>query len=494
MIDFHTAQQSQAIDRFAIETAGIPGLLLMKRAGLFTFQTLQNHFSKAKRLLILCGSGNNGGDGLIVAQFALLAGLEVKLVMTGLPNNLKSDALLAYQELAQLGIEPSAFDTKLCEECDLIIDALFGIGLDREITGITADWIKQVNASGKPVISIDLPSGLHADTGRVLGVAVQATHTCTFLTRKPGLYQFEGSDFAGKIHFSTLFLDQDILNTQPAIAHNHSLKEWLKELPLRRKNSHKGSAGSLCLIGGDRHMMGAIQMAGLASLKVGTGLVKVITHPEHGIALTQALPELMCYPPEALDDVALNTRVIAIGPGLGLNDWGRQLFTQTVESPEFHSKAKVMDADALKWLAQFPQKQDNWVLTPHPGEAATLLDCTTQEVQQDRFSAIKTLQQKYGGVVVLKGNGTLVYDGKNMELCLAGNPGMAVGGMGDILTGTIGGLIAQGLPLFSAACLGVSLHAHAGDILAQQKGQLSLLPTELASILSQLLTYADSRS
>jgi len=495
MIEFYSAQQSQAIDQFAIHKQNIAGLLLMKRAGLFSYETLLNHYPKTKKLLILCGTGNNGGDGFVVAQLAIMAGIETDVVLHGKISQIKNDALLAYQELIQLGAHLCPFDPDKLKSYDVIIDALFGTGLDthRPLTGKNAYWITLINQLDIPVIALDVPSGLDADTGQILGCAIKAERTCTFITQKPGLYQFNGQDYAGKVHYSRLFLNDDARHSQVPIAINHPLKHWLNQLPERPSISHKGSAGSVVLIGGDHSMMGAVQMAGLASLKVGTGLVKVITHSDHGIALTQALPELMCYSPNEFEAQTRTVKIIAIGPGLGLNDWGKTLFEQTLLLPQ----PKVIDADALTLLAQSsttkskPNTHQNWVLTPHPGEAARLLNTTTEAIQQDRIAAVKGIHKQYGGVVVLKGNASLIYDGKQLEMCLAGNAGMAKGGMGDVLTGAIAGLMAQGMPLFEAACLGVNLHAQAGDILAQQKGQLGLLPTELATTLSQLLTYAN---
>lgn len=498
MIEFYSAQQSQAIDKMAINQHGIPSLLLMEQAGLFSYETLFTHYPKTKRILILCGTGNNGGDGFVVGQLALMAGLHVDVVLYGQISQLKNDALLVYQAFIELGGKVNLFETgsftlerlrlNSLAEYDVIIDALFGTGLDknRPISGPLLEWVNIINQLVIPVIALDIPSGLDADTGQIHGGAIQADRTCTFITQKPGLYQFNGQDTAGKIHYSRLFLDEQLLHSQTPIAHNHSLKHWLSHLPKRNAVSHKGSTGQVMLIGGDQHMMGAVQMAGLASLKVGAGLVKVMTHSEHGIALTQVLPELMCYSEQEFEIQSAQAKVIAIGPGLGLQAWGSALFNKTLPL----KLPKVLDADALTLLAQAPEHQENWVLTPHPGEAARLLNSTTETVQNDRFAAIKAIQKQYGGVVVLKGNATLVFDGERLEMCLAGNAGMATGGMGDVLTGAISGLVAQGVPLFEAACLGVSLHAHAGDILAQQKGQHGLLPTELASTLSQLLTYA----
>lgn len=489
-IEFYSAAQSRAIDRFAIEQYGIPGLLLMKRAGLFAFNTLRQQYPSAHRLLIVCGSGNNGGDGLVVAQLAAMAGLQIQVCLATAPQNLHGDAAKAYRELTALGIDSQTFHPALLAECDLVVDALFGIGLNRPITGEPGKWIEHINASGKPVLALDIASGLHADTGAVLGCAIRATHTCTFLTHKPGLYQFNGTDVSGQIHFSDLFVDAAILQSQTPLAYSHDLAYWRHTLPPRPHTSHKGSTGSVCLIGGNHHMMGAVQMAGLAALKVGAGLLKIISREEHATALTQALPEAMCYPPGLFNAVTAQSKVLGIGPGLGMDDWGKALFNAAVQHCTEHNAPLVVDADALKLLAAASQKRDGWILTPHPGEAAVLLGCTSQQIQQDRIAAVKALQHRYGGVVVLKGNGTLIYDGAQLEMCLAGNPGMAVGGMGDILTGIIAGLIAQGMSLYNAACLGVNLHAAAGDLLAKTQGS-GLLPTELANALPGLLSLSE---
>lgn len=487
MLRFHTAQQSRAIDQLAIQEKDIPGILLMKRAGFFALESLQYHFNNPQTIVVFCGTGNNGGDGFIVAQLALLAGMKVQVLLHGSPEKLQGDALTTYQEMRALGITMSVFSKPIITQADVLVDALFGTGLDRPISGQLAEQIQWINQLKKPVLALDIPSGLNADSGAILGQAIHATHTCTFITRKLGLHTFQGSETAGKVHYSRLFLPLEIIQSQPPIALNHSLKHWINRLPERLASHYKGLAGTVCLVGGNHSMMGAIQLAGLASLKAGAGLVKVITQAEHTVAITQSIPELMCYPPTELTTQARLADVVGIGPGLGLDNWAKSLYEQAVELP----LPKVVDADALKLLALTPQKQSHWVLTPHPGEAALLLNTTTAAVQADRVHAIKTLQQKYGGVIVLKGNGSLIYDGERMELCLAGNPGMAVGGMGDVLTGTIATFMAQGLSLWEAACLGVSLHAHAGDALAQKSGEPGILPSELATVMSQLLSYRD---
>ncbi len=492
-IDFYTAAQSRAIDRYAIETQKQPGLLLMKRAAYFAYQTLKETQPDAEKIVVLCGGGNNGGDGWVLAQYALLEGRQVTAVLLGDETKIHGDALTALQELKALGLSPTTFQSDRLQGADIVVDAVFGTGLNQPVSGDFAEIFQRVNDAHKPVLAIDIPSGLHADTGHILGTAIRASHTCTFITQKPGLYTHMGPETAGKIHFSPLFLSQDSYQGQTPIAQNHSLKHWLGQRPPVTASSHKGRQGTVLLVGGNHHMMGAIQLAGLASLTSGAGLVKIVTQPEHLVALTQAQPELMTYPQNDLTDLLPQTNAIGLGPGLGQDDWAQALFQSILTSESSKSTPKVLDADALNLLAKQPQTQPNWVLTPHPGEAARLLGTDTADIQRDRFKAVVALQKRYGGVVVLKGNGTLVYDGKRMELCTAGNAGMAVGGMGDVLTGAITSFLAQGMDLFEAACLGVSLHAHSGDVLANQTSQAGVIPSDLALTMSQLLSYTQAQ-
>lgn len=487
-MQLYTTQSTQAIERFAIDQQNIPGLLLMKRAAYFSYQTLREHYPDTHHVLVICGTGNNGGDGFALAQYAHIDGCNVSIALLGSQDRIKGDAQTCLQECLALGLSPQLFDSALLKNADTIVDAVFGTGLNQPVTGEYAEIFESLNETHTPILALDIPSGLQADTGNILGTAIRASHTCTFITHKPGLYTYLGSETAGKIHFSPLFLNQDSYSGHFPIAESHSLKYWLNQLPKMHPSSHKGTRGTLLLVGGNHHMMGAIQLAGLAALTTGAGLVKIITQPDHLTALTQAQPELMAYTQTEFEQQAESAKVISIGPGLDQDTWAVNLFNETLTK----TQPKVIDADALNLLAKSPQKQTNWILTPHPGEAGRLLGISTEAVQSNRFDAIKQLQQKYGGVIVLKGNGTLVYDGNQMELCTAGNAGMAVGGMGDVLTGTITSLVAQGMDLYTAACLGVSLHAHSGDTLANQKSQAGVIPSDLALVMSQLLSYASN--
>ncbi len=478
MKPFYNATQTQAIEKFAIEQQGIPGILLMKRAAFFALRTLDKLWPNTKHIHIICGTGNNAGDGYILGQLAYLAGFEVSLSQLGSTHKIKGDALTALHELVDIGLNPYPLTAKVLSKADVLVDAVFGIGINRPVDGKLAEQFKLINQANKPILALDIPSGLDANTGNILGIAIQANHTCTFITQKIGLASYLGQETAGKVHFSELFLNQESLDYQPPVAKNHSLKYWLNRLPEKLASDHKGSNGTACLIGGNHNMMGAIQLAGRACLKTGTGLVKIISLAEHNLHLTQAQPEFMTYTTEQIPQQLQTATCLAIGPGLGQDQWAKSAFNQITSSP----LNKVLDADALNLLALDPlntSHQANWILTPHPGEAAKLLQTSTEYIQQNRLQAIQELHKKYGGVIVLKGNGTLIFDGKTIEICTAGNAGMATGGMGDVLTGTITSLLAQGLNLFDAACLGVALHTHAGDAIANHKHQTGITPSEI---------------
>lgn len=486
----YSAQQCQQLDQQAVENHQVPSFLLMKKAAFCAFNQIKQSWPNAQKIGIVCGTGNNGGDGFMLAQYATLSGMETTLLVPESVNtfeqNLKDDALLAYQEAKQLEIPIQTFDVHWLENADLVVDALFGTGLDREVTGIYAEMIHIINSCSRPIIALDTPSGLNATTGRILGTAIQADCTLTFIAHKPGLWMYQGADFAGKISLCDLnFKTEWFQNVEP-IATSNGIVFWQKQLPLRQKTFHKGSTGTALLIGGNTSMMGAIQLAGQACLKTGAGLTKILSQTDHILPLTTSTPEFMCYDLDSIENLLDNTQAIAIGPGLGIDSWAKSLFQRCLTWQLETQGKMVIDADALKLLAQQKiavPKSPNWILTPHPGEAATMLGRSVKEVQNDRFEAIRALQKQYGGVIVLKGNGTLIYDGTHMELCPLGNPGMAVGGMGDVLTGILSSLLAQGLLPFEAACLGVYQHAAAADQYVDVYDEISLTPSDVIHFL-----------
>jgi NAD(P)H-hydrate epimerase len=370
---------------------------------------------------------------------------------------------------------------------DLIVDAILGTGLQRDVSDTWAAAIEEINRQPAPVFALDIPSGLNADTGRVMGSAVRADASISFIGLKQGMFTGEGPDRCGEIVFDALDAPARIYARQLLAARRIDWSKLASQMGPRRRTAHKGDFGHLLLIGGGPGYPGAIRLAAEAGARCGAGLVTLATHPSHAPLANLGRPELMCRGVETLEDLApliQRATVIALGPGLGRDAWAEGIFLAAAGS----GLPMVLDADGLYWLSKHPNQRQNRVITPHPGEAARLLECTSSEIQADRLQAVAALQARYGGVVVLKGAGTLITDGSSQPpaLCSDGNPGMATGGTGDLLTGVIGALIAQGLALRQAAEMGVSLHAAAGDRAAAE-GEIGLLAGDLLPELRTLL-------
>jgi len=476
----YRANQVRELDRIAIEDMGIPGICLMERAGSITFTILRSQWPNARRISVLCGIGNNGGDGYILARLAYLAGYDVTVLQLGDTAKLSGDAKTAFEAMMSVGLSPQVFAEKKLSVVDVVIDALFGTGLDREIAGKWREAIEALNRRTCPVLSIDIPSGLHADTGAVLGIAVRAEVTVTFIGLKQGMFTGEGPSYCGKIHFDDLKVPHAIYKRVKATVSRLEAIELLKKcLGKRSRTGHKGSYGHVLIIGGDKGMTGAAQLAAEAAGRVGAGKISLATRSDHAGFINLTRPEIMSHGVETIEELIplLNkASVVAIGPGLGQSIWARAM----LDAVKTCQKPVVIDADALNLLAQLPLRFVNGILTPHVGEAARLLEMSTTEVQADRFASAKALQLRFGGVCVLKGAGSLIADDKGqVNICTAGNPGMACGGMGDVLTGVIAGLLAQGFSLAESARLGVCLHAKAGDRAALEGGERGLLPSDL---------------
>jgi hydroxyethylthiazole kinase-like uncharacterized protein yjeF len=464
----YSAAQTRELDRIAIQEAGIPGYTLMTRAGEACWEVLRSHWPAAHSLLVVCGTGNNGGDGLVIARLALAENWQVTVLQPGDRERMSADARQAHAAFESAGGSVDPFTPDVLIEADIVVDALLGTGVDRPLADAWRVAVDRINASAVPVLAVDIPSGLHADTGAVLGAAVRADRTVTFIARKPGLYTGAGPDHAGDITFTDLAVPGSVYQQVPASAE-------LRRQPLsgalaypRSRTAHKGQHGHVLVIGGDQGMVGAVCLAGEAALRSGAGLVSLATRPEHAVEMAAASPELMCHGvTTALELKALMkpATVLLVGPGLGQSAWAQSLLAAVLEA----SQPLVIDADALNLLAREPVRGDNRVLTPHPGEAARLLDMGSAAIQTDRFAAAAAISEQYGGTVVLKGAGTVIHTGSDLPVvCAAGNPGMATAGMGDVLAGVIAALIAQGLSAPEAAASGVCVHACAGDVAALQ--------------------------
>jgi NAD(P)H-hydrate epimerase len=483
----YSAAQVRALDAWEIEKRRVPGFTLMTRAAEGALKILRARWPQARRVAVVCGAGNNGGDGYVLARLARLAGLEALVLAAAPPDKLGGDARRAMEEWLATGGSAHPFVADALSGSDVIVDGLLGIGLTGAPRAESLAVIRAINAAKRPVLALDIPSGVNADSGAVAEAAVRAEVTVSFVALKSGLFLGAGPEHAGVVLLDDLGVVVPQAPQFQPLMRRIDEAELASVLPRRARESHKGTHGRVLVIGGGAGMPGALRLAGEAALRVGAGLVTVAGAADNLVAVTATRPELIYLPVSAstsLDDAIHACDVLAIGPGLGTGDWARRLWAQ-VRSAGIPA---VVDADALNLLAASPGKlPENWIITPHPGEAARLLGVSTQAVQADRLGSARELRAKYGAVAVLKGAGTLVCSGSarsadmgvsELAICDRGNPGMATAGMGDVLTGVIAGLRAQCADSAEAARLGVLVHALAGDS-AAQGGQRGLIASDV---------------
>lgn len=531
----YSANQVRAIDRYAIEQAAIPGAELMQRAASVVLNVILQRWPQVRRLLVVCGTGNNGGDGYLVAALAGMQGLHVRVLEPGAVERLKGDALSARQKALAQGISCAPMSAGDIESPNLevdtvIVDALLGIGMQGGLRPEYRDAINWINATGLPVVAVDIPSGLNSDTGVAADVVVRAVVTVCFIGLKQGLLTADGPDCTGEIVFHDLALPEMVLRSAPVRAVSATridVQSVARLLRPRRPSTHKGDCGHVLVVGGDVGYGGAALMAAEAAARAGAGTVSLLTRAAHVTAMLSRRPEIMVRAVEAPDgvDAEMVVRMIArasvvvIGPGLGRSPWSSSLLRLVLQVAGQRIPL-VVDADALNLLAEKRAqlselagsagvanapagtaglRRQNWVLTPHPGEAARLLGWRNEQVKADRFAAVRLLQELWGGVCLLKGAGSLLcFKGSgfeesglegaaHIELCTEGNPGMATGGMGDVLSGMIGAFIAQGLSLADSLRCGVCIHGASADLAAAAAGERGLLATDLLQHIRQLI-------
>lgn len=506
-LPLYSVADARAIDRFAIERLAIPGYVLMTRAATAALARLRGRWPHARRIGVLCGPGNNGGDGYRLALLAQAAGLAVEAIALADPAGV--DACRARSDWLAAGGVVRPWEEGL-PEVDLWVDALFGIGLARGLSGAAAAVVDALHATDRPVLALDVPSGVDADTGAVPGPAVRASATVEFIVGKRGLATGPALDHVGEHWLESLDLPaaaidsaaphalalshadlpgmfgSDLACQSPTSTRSSSAVDACIHLPSRSRDSHKHRFGRVLCVGGDTGMAGAIALCAQAALRTGAGVVSVATRAGHVGPLLALQPELMVRGIEDGADfmsMAKAADLIAIGPGLGRGEWGRALWRAALAS----DRPLVIDADGLTLLAEHRHAVGDAVLTPHPGEAARLLACEPAAIQRDRFTAAAAIAEHYRATVVLKGAGSVVATpGARPRLIAAGNPGMAVAGMGDVLAGVIAALRGQGLAAFAAASAGALLHACAGDA-AGRDGQRGLLPSDLLPWLRRLV-------
>lgn len=486
----YTAEQVRTLDRIAIEEMGIAGYTLMCRAGESAVAALRRCWPAAQSIAVYCGAGNNAGDGYVVARLAGDLGLSVRVIAAVPPDRLAGDAARAWQDYRKQGGTFEPFDAGRVPEEDILVDGLLGSGLDRELRGDFLAAVAAMGAAGRPVLSLDIPTGLHADTGLPLGAAVHADLTVTFVGLKQGLFVGEGANFRGALEFAGL----DIPPTAHARIEAPILRITRADvraiLPPRPRTAHKGDAGSLLLVGGGPGMSGAIRLAAEAALRSGAGLVRVATHPDSVGPVMAGRAEVMCVGIEdaaQLEPWLQAADGVVLGPGLGQSAWARTAWERVLAS----DLPLVLDADGLNLLAEDGRTRGRWILTPHPGEASRLLGTSTRDIQADRPEAVVRIANAFQGMAILKGAGTVVAgpDEGPVRLCDRGNPGMATAGMGDVLAGILGGLLVQSGDLSAVARAGVWVHAACGDA-AARGGERGMLAGDLMAHIREAVNPA----
>ena len=514
-----SAQQMRDLDNIAINNYGIPGVVLMENAGRATVEAMEHRWGSltGQAIAIFVGPGNNGGDGLVIARHLHQRGGLPRVYLLVGPDKFQGDAAVNLRIVEKLPVplrmldDDSMADVALdLQDCFLIVDAIFGTGLKREVLGFFGELIRLINQSPRPVISVDIPSGLHADTGKVLGRCVRADCTVTFGTAKPGLILTAGKAMTGDLAIADIGIPPEAWDAEQSgtiLLEECEVAGWL---PARIPDSHKGSYGHLFILAGSVGKTGAALLAAQGALRAGTGLVTLGVPKNLNQIFEAALPEAMTEPLPGSDEGMLSIqslsvvhallkgkKAVAIGPGLGTAQETVDLVATLYREL---AQPMVVDADAINILAHHPsilkQAQGPRILTPHPGEMARLLGQSSRVVQADRLGIAARFAQEHAVILVLKGAGTVIAhpDGR-IAINSTGNAGMATGGMGDVLTGLIGGFLAQGLDPWPAACLGVYLHGMAGDRLAELIGaQCGFLASELAETVPAVLTdIVDSR-
>ncbi|HWP96807.1 MAG TPA: NAD(P)H-hydrate dehydratase [Syntrophomonadaceae bacterium] len=513
------AREMKEIDQRASSDFGIPSLVLMENAGLRTLEIIEEILgqSQGKKVLILAGKGNNGGDGMVVARHLMNSGALVEIFLLGREDQLSSDALINYRILQRMGAkiypldQDSALDVLMSSllSSDLAVDALYGIGFQGRLNDFEARIVKILNWSRVPVVAVDIPSGVEADTGKVNGEAVRAVYTVTFALPKLGLLLEPGREYVGALTVADISIPQALL-CDPGLKTN-LINETLVHSMIRprRPDSHKGSYGHVLVIGGSLGMTGAVMMASYAALRSGAGLVTAAL-PETLLPIVAGgIMEIMTTPLAAtaqdaigiealpaIENLLGTASICAIGPGMSRYPEARAIVRFVLE----HSGIPVIiDADGLNALQGevgiLKKRQIPLVLTPHPGEMSRLSGKSIEEIQTHRMEIACNFAQEYGVTLVLKGHQTLVATpGGEVYLNLTGNPGMATAGSGDVLCGMIAGLAAQGLRPQDAAIAGVYLHGAAGDLGADRVGQRGLVAVDLINDIPEILKpFEESR-
>ena len=491
MIYLPTGEQMRRADLYTIEEIGVPSMVLMERAALEVVRCMEEEQLDFRKVLVVCGSGNNGGDGYAIARLLHLKGHDGTIFFAG--NSQKRSKENAQQAKIAAHYEIPVITNLDTEEYSVIIDALFGTGLKCEITGHYREILCSVNQMTGEKVAVDLPSGIHDTTGAQMGIAFCADLTVAIAFPKRGLFLQEGNVCAGKILTGDIGISSETFS-EGTVTFGYEKQDLFLGFPKRKKNSHKGSYGKVLMIAGSKGMSGAAYLSAKAAYAVGAGLVQIYTHEENRVILQQLLPEAIITTYDTFDSEQLEKLIqwadlIGIGCGLGKSDTAERVMQYTLKRALVPC---VVDADGINILS----KHMEWievtnaliVLTPHMKEMSRMLQCSVKELVEQRMERLHAFVERYKVVCVLKDARTLVAkEHRNTYLNLSGNAAMAKAGSGDVLAGVIVGILAQQCEPYTSACLGVFLHGLAGDMARDKKGAYSVLASDLVAEISSVL-------
>jgi hydroxyethylthiazole kinase-like uncharacterized protein yjeF len=499
-VALYSTQQITEIEQSYANNISGSTFPLMQRAGRAAFNLLQRKWPEAKKILIVTGKGNNAGDGFVLARLAVESRFKVTLCALVEPLETSGDALTAWHEIPHRAIHLLPVNQLRFSEFDLIVDAMLGTGIKGPLREPFHSVIKHINGNKVPVLALDIPTGVEADTGFVNSEAVKATSTITFVGHKRGMYTGDAALYRGQVWLDSLQIPETIFDQHTFHLSSQNWHSTMHKLKPRSVVAHKGNFGHTIIIGGAEGMAGAAVLASTSAAKSGSGLTSAWTGENAAAALNHITPEVMAKATEVsdieeqLNQIAEKEVTLVVGPGLGKNDWAQHWVDSISARPRLCEANQIWDADALNLLAELDSRHPNLynshrILTPHPGEAARLLNTTVDNIARDRFAAAHSIATRYGGVCILKGAGTIISDEKGFQVvCAVGNPGMASGGMGDVLAGLVGGLLAQKYSLMDAAVLAVSIHGEAADRAAGPKMRYrGLLAKDLLNHFAALL-------
>ncbi len=488
-----TGGQMKNADRYTIEELKVPSLTLMERAAGACVDFIKEKEFDQSHICVVCGSGNNGGDGFAIARIFAESGVRVTVIMAGSKEHLTEEAL--YQKELFEKTRGRICDDFIEDEYSIIIDAVFGVGLCREISGRYDYILSRMNEASSIKVAVDIPSGVSAETGAVLGTAFKADYTVTFQTGKIGLFLYPGREYAGEIKEVDIGISQEPFKVDEETACAPKEAEYVRMLPVRRADSNKGTYGKVLIIAGSRGMSGAAYLNGLGAYRMGAGLVRIYTSEENREILQGQLPEAVITAYELFDERELLrllewADVVCIGSGIGTTEKAWKLVRTTLENVTVPC---VIDADGLNLLGEHKKyisklKGKEIIITPHIKEFSRLTGKTVEKIKACRVKELGEFTEKTGITCILKDAVTLIRTGcKRTCVNLSGSAAMAKAGSGDVLAGITAGLLAQGLACYEAAILGTYLHGRAGEYAAEEKGIYSILARDIAENIGEVV-------